>query len=472
MLSIQAHRKLAGSLALLFQLCAVPALAMTEETRSIGFSSSSTLFAPQSERKASVSSLTAHWHGSGQGRVVDWGARATAVLQFGGSAKIAPYFEAAEAYLSSSRKLAPVTLGIGRKLEEWNQLDEYWRLGIWQPRFRWDYIRPETVGLTGGYLTLELPGVRVVGFATPVFIPERGVDIAIANGSMSSASPWFIPPPSQMLVLDRPTPVAYSLEIPPIQEIVFRPSAGVLARVGAANSRQEGAWASAGLSWKPMNQLLLAYDGFLQHSSSGPQVVRAMIYPRVGYHRVISAEAGYNSPSVRGWVSTLYDRPDRDITPGELTRQEVSPAFAFAPTLDFMMPGLGKVDSRMELGYLQVKGGSAPDTGRFAKGNGTVFDGRYPFTQAVVFGMRSRFAMLGGFGERVSASTRLLRDLAHPGSIYSMEISVRPAPAWNVQLAADILGSDMPQDPSVAGSDYIGRYRGNDRFYGEISYVF
>src|SRR5205814_9510507 len=70
-------------------------------------------------------------------------------------AKPQPFFEMPEAYVGTTREQSDLQIAAGRKLEHWNRLDDDWRLGIWQPRYRWDYLDPETVGLTGAFFHFE-----------------------------------------------------------------------------------------------------------------------------------------------------------------------------------------------------------------------------------------------------------------------------------------------------------------------------
>ena len=381
--------------------------------------------------------------------------------------------EMPQGYVATSRLLGPVQLSVGRRLEHWNHLDEKWGMGLWQPRFRWDYLRPEPVAFTGAYVNVTEKYFQLAAMGSPVFVPDRGVSIDAQIGSISSSSPWFISPPSQILVLNKPTPVNYQLVVPPMAEIVLRPSLSLMARAGQEN---EGPWASVAYSYKPMNQLLLGYDGKdkLSEVRDG-SVVSAQVYPRVLNHHLTSVEAGCNGQVFRGWVSGLLERPVRDNTPSSWTTQEVADALSMSASAEwtFARPaGSFGVPSRLDLSVLRVVGGYAADGGPFSTGSGSVFDSRYPFQTAVSLGLESSLAPLGGFARRVSGSWRLLQDLGNSGQIVSAELRVRPSPGLMVAVGADVLGSDSAAGSGVTGPDFIGRYRANDRVHAGVSYAF
>lgn len=442
-------------------LSALPALAATEQVRSIGMDTSAYFYSQSMERDSLYPTLMGSWDAKTQGSWFESaiGARVQLALKARSSAA---YFELPQAYIGTSAKAAPVSLKMGRKLEHWSRLDEAWNLGLWQPRFRWDYIRPETVGLTGAFLSIEQPSFRFVAMGTPVFVPERGVPTQVENGQVSSQSPWFIPPPSSIIILDKETPVQYDIQIPPISQIVFHPGASFLARVGG----EEGAWGQASYAYKPMNQLLLAYDGYLQLDGENPNYAKAQIYPRVVYHHLAGLEAGYAGKRVSGWVSALSDRPVRDVTPVEWTTQEVSDAIAVSANLEFALTAQESAP-RAEVSYLRSWGGNASDSGPYGIPNGSRFDTRYPFQDAASVGVRTPFLRVGSKGQRLAVSAKLLHDFSHAGSILSTELQFRPHLAWSVSVGADVLGSD-----AASTGDFISRYRSNDRVHAGVSYVF
>lgn len=435
----------------------------------LGFDTSSYLYSGRTKRESVFPSLTARYETFSSGSLVQTALSGEILfaLQGGGSG---PYFEIPEAYIGSSEKLSPFQFFVGRKMEGWSRLDERWGFGIWQPRFRWDYIRPETVGLSGVFLNYKGNGLRLLGFATPFFIPERGVPTNSENGIVVSNSPWFVPPPTKIAIINKDTPVQYTIRLPEIKDIVLNPGAAMMAYVG----HNSGPWLSAAYAFKPINQLLLAYDGNLYPTEKDPnqQVAKADIFPRVLNHHLVSAEAGARNQAMGAWVSALWDRPIRDKTPSRWTTQEVQNGLALSGTVEMAVAGTKSNPTKVDMSYLRVYGANASDGG-FSKVNGSVFDSRYPYTEALSVGVR------GGvpdpfrlWGDRLSATTQLIQDFANRGNIFSSEIQYRHQESWMIAFGFDVLGSDAAPDPSRAGNDFINRYRANDRVHAGVSYVF
>lgn len=434
---------------------------------SLGVGAVSYFYSNRPQKDSVFPSFSARWKGIERGPVLEVSGKVNSLLI------LAPgrsnwYIEAPEAYVGTRRSLGPVQVQVGRKIERWSGLDETWQLGLFQPRFRWDYMRPEQVGLTGAFLSLDAPKFRFTAFGTPFFIPERGVNISIQNGSVVSQSPWFLPPPSKITIVDRATPVQYTVQVPQIQDIVMHAGAGGMLRVGG----ETGPWASASYAYKPMNQLLLAYDGNLIHDDVSAPVAEATVYPRVVYHHIGSLDLGYAHRNFSAGISGLYDVPVRDVTPERWTTQEVSRARGLNGTMDVRVGGAPAAPTRLELSYLRVWGGNAPDGGAFAKGTGSVFDSRYPFQNAMSVGVRGGIPSLSGsFARSVSGSAKLITDLKNSGNILSAELRLGIQQRWTCAFGFDVLGSTSPVDSSTAGSDFIGRYRSNDRIHTWVSYA-
>lgn len=453
------------------------------ETHSLGFDYSSYPFLKeegvQDAREKSYPSVHLNLHQVYRGSWMEATGHTGMQFTYHPSGHSAFFFEVPEAYLATSESLGPVQIKIGRKLEQWSSLDEIWEMGIWQPRFRWDYLRPESVGLGGVFLSVHQPAVQFTVMGSPGFIPERGVQVAFENGAVTSESPWFLPPPSEISVLGHKTAVSYNLILPRVSEVVRRPGVNVQLRFG----EETGPWIAAAYAYKPMNQLLLAYDGYLQLNDQGDKKATATVFPRLLYHHLNSLEAGIRQSSFRASVSALSERPVRDKTPAGWTTQEVEPALAVSPSVNFSLQGANDESAQIGLSYLRVWGGSAPDGGAggsFVSSGGSVFESRYPFAQAAQFNLQTNLAALHpswNWGRRINLDTRLLQDIRNQGTLLSWEMRFHPQSHLELALGADILGalgSDSHPDSALSSpsTNFIDRYRKNDRFHAGISYVF
>jgi hypothetical protein len=439
-----------------------------ETNRSLGFDFNSYPFIQQSRTDSVNPSLNFHWQSLSRGPVLEVAFENAMQLTYHPAGQSAFFLEMTELYLGTSKNLSSNQILVGRRLEHWSHLDERWQFGIWQPRFRWDFIRPETVGLLGAYLSVSGPLFEWVLLGSPGFIPERGVPISVENGEIMSRSPWFLPPPNKVAILHEVTPVEYTMVLPSVQEIVQHAGASTMVKLG----EQKGIWASVAYAYKPMNQLLLAYDGYLQLDSHKDEIAQATIFPRVVYHHLTSLELGYNHPFFSSHLSMLYERPVRDNPSPQWSTQEVSSALGVSPTIDVVIGGTEAEHSRLEVSYLRVWGGNAPDGGEFADGGGSVFESRYPFDHAVSVALKSNLSGINHVFKRVKTHTRLLGDIANQGYIFSTEFRYQLRSNWELSLGGDLLGSNLPPGGQNKGANFIGRYRNNDRVHAGVTYVF
>jgi hypothetical protein len=442
-----------------------------ESYRSLGFDFADYPFVQQPHTDSLNPSLNFHWESVSRGPIFETAFETAAQLTYHAAGRSAFFFEMTEAYLGTSKSLGNAQLKVGRKLEHWNHLDERWQFGIWQPRFRWDFIRPETVGLLGASFSVTGPAFEWVVLGSPGFIPERGVPISVENGEVMSRSPWFLPPPKKVKFLEEVTAVEYSMVLPSVQEIVQHAGASTMVRLG----EQKGIWASVAYAYKPMNQLLLAYDGYLQLDSKADESAVATIFPRVLYHHLTSLEVGYNHPSFSSYFSMLYERPVRDAPPSQWTTQEVTSALGVSPTMDVIIGGTEADPSRVEVSYLRVWGGNARDGGELSDLGGkagSAFESRYPFDNAFRLALKSNLGGISPALKRIRSHSQFLGDITNQGYIFSTELRYQARSNWELALGADLLGSNLPVGGPDKGANFIGRYRNNDRVHAGITYVF
>lgn len=416
---------------------------------------------PQADRQALLPSLAIDAKAFGRGSIVEGGAKLQAQAFF--SQNVPYYVEVPEAYLSLSKNLTRFQIALGRKQEQWSRVDEFWKLGIWQPRFRWDYLEPQQVGLIGGFLKATLPWVTLDGFFSPIYIPERGAPIFFNNGTVTSPGPFFIAPSPTVRFEGADVATLYELKTPDLGQVLMHPGAGLQARFGKpAGPGFQGPWGSLGYAYKPMNQLLMGTDGKLKID-----YVKATLYPRVLYHHLTSLEAGMETEWTAVWVSFLDERPVGD-KPDSNWRiiQQVVPGTTVSATLEWKMGRWFHDQARVGLSYLRQWGGNAPDGGDVT-GSSSLFEYRYPFQNAVSLGVRSPM-----FGERLGASARMIYDFSLAGLAISTDAQYSFLSGVRLSLGFDVLGSALPNSAPEFGSDLFSRFRGNNRIRAGVSYVF
>jgi hypothetical protein len=349
-------------------------------------------------------------------------------------------------------------LTAGRKLEHWSRLDEEWELGLWQPRYRWDYLHPMSVGLTGAFLDLKSGPVRITGFASPLFIPERGAPVEQVGGGLQSDSPWFISPVRAATVDGVPTQVNYSIDTPALSDIVFHAGGALKVEVG----EEQGPWISAGYARKPMNQLAFGVNGFY---NLGPGVIEGIVHPRVLDQDLVSVETGYTDGPLKLWAGFTFEHPIRDDAPSDWTTQEFQDARIWSPGATL---SLGR-DAEASLSYLYVSGGNAGDSkGTISTGTpgSSVFDYRYPFTSAVK--LRGATTIPGLLKGRLRSESSLL---VGNGLIWSTAFTYAPESGrgFAALLGTDILAANTD---SATADDFISRNRANHEIRAGVSYAF
>lgn len=367
------------------------------------------------------------------------------------------YISIAEAYAGYEAK--EFNVYFGRKRYLWNELDSLWGMGLYQPRFRWDYLNDREIGLFGLFASHESEFLQVTAYATPLFIPEQGAPFDIANGNCTSSSPWFSCPASSIAIFNQNTDVRFSLSVPPIKTLALNPGGGITARVG----RSLGYFARASYAHKPINQFYLSYEGNLDLATLE---VPAVIRPRVLYHDLVAGEAGWISKDHAITASAIYEKPHPIPQPASYNTQEGAPALLHGITVKsapFKGPSFSL--TRFEASYLHRNGGNAADKGPFAQPSSQVFEPRYAFKNAFSFAVFT--PVFDSWARTFLFTTRFVVDTINRGNILQSDIYVRPLAAAYVNFGVDILGSD-----SRSAVDFISRYQANDRLRAGVTYAF
>lgn len=372
--------------------------------------------------------------------------------------------EAQNMYIATHSKLiSNQQISLGRRQYDWSVADDFWTMGLWQPRFMWDPLRPMQVGLFGAFYAMETDDFRLLVHASPIAVPERGTPLYQSDGQIRSYGAWFNPLPTQVSA-DIGTgttlvPIQYTLNMPAMSKTLLRPSAAAQIRYGG-KSRY---WASLSYGVMPVHQTDLAIGVPVEVSPSGDPFVNATVNVRFRQHELLTLETGYRGKVWSVWSSFSAERPyDVKNQAGQIF-VPTGPA-AIGIVGGTVMPTRGL---QMSASFLEIneRPGAGPDLGSSGGVKINNLSERFPFRRA--FRLATSYApnLERGFSTEVS----WVSDIAQQSDLITTNFFYRIP----TELDKGVLlgfGVDMIHSETQAG--WIGQYRGNDRFRGSVSYVF
>jgi hypothetical protein len=356
-----------------------------------------------------------------------------------------------------------VKLYLGRKVEEWSAFDEQWKLGIWQPMARWDYIHPETLGLTGAFVELESQFVQLRLFGTPYFLPDQGPNFELKDGRFTSNNRWFWTPQTQIGVLSQPTNLYFNLNRPSEEEVIHH--SGLAASLDFGQQHM-GPWARVAYSRKPRNQLHLGIDGQVEIFKEGRTQVT--IHPEVVYHNVLTFETGLRGQQASFWGSVTHDKPEDPNLPEDWVQSELAEIYVYGAMLEHRLDFFKLRNAKIRYSYMQIDekeniaekellGGSVKSSlDRFMFER--VFSVEWVQSQNIKKSLGLRY----GF--------KYFYSIPDDAGLLSLKTELLVGKNLILDLSADILGAS--EDAEDAGSGLMTRYRSNDRVAVGMTYVF
>ncbi len=362
--------------------------------------------------------------------------------------------EAQELYTETQKNLlGNFTLSFGRKLEEWSKLDRTWRMmSLWSPRWTWDELHPQLVGMTGIFLHYESTHFKTLLFASPIAIPERGTPITEKDHNIVSSNPFFKPLPTELTVLGAKTQIQYSLLMPPIQDILLRPNFALKGRYDFDN----GFFVSLNSGVLPVNMTQLAAEPYLSTGGAGGHL-DVDIRPQFPMRNINTIETGMDSPDHEWnlWLSGSYEQPfnfqnsETWLNPILMPSSIVSAGTSIQMTSNFRFEGSVLFINEQAF----HRSSKVPDVS-------VQLPSRFPLKQAIQVGGNWRFS------ETDQSNMNWVQDLIQQNHLVSMDFEhlVRKA---NLTIGA---GMDVIVANSTQG--WVGNYYGDDRLRGWLKYAF
>nr|BFD67295.1 hypothetical protein HAGR004_23170 [Bdellovibrio sp. HAGR004] len=365
-----------------------------------------------------------------------------------------------EAYIASKGQNFRVFAG--RKKKDWSEMDRRWQLGLWQPKFAIDALRPEEQGLTGFFADYNTSGWEIVGMATPVFIPSMGPDIREEGGGLVSDSRWYRAPSRNYDFNNNINTIQYKLDIPEAAKLADNGGAAMMGRLG---NKEKGPWVVLSGGYLPVNELILKRKNF---KAASEEKVDVTVSPDVTHHILKSVDVGYTLGRVKASLSYLEDDPVEKRPDPEWSIQKLMPIKAYSAAFDFSLSDIFTKTLAFQLEYLKIEGGGIQDIlSDGTPDDFTMFDERLKFTNALSVRVEGQLASF--FRRPFVTRFKYLYDYDQRGSLLNTEFLYYPSQKWALVVGGDVLGvQDENHDPS----GFLNQYRANDRFYGGMTYVF
>lgn len=351
-------------------------------------------------------------------------------------------------------------LTFGRRKYEWSELETRWQLGIWQPRYTLDALRPEDQGLTGVFVHQKQDRQEFLVMVTPLYIPTMGPEVREEDGTLVSDTRWHRLPKNKWNFNNQETPIIYKMSQPDIDKLVFRMGSAARYRWGSA---KDGPRLTLAATSKPVNDLILRRQNFQvisrTHVSISPDVTRHLLY---------SGDIGYTRGPVNASLSFLEDQPEEIRPDRDWVIQKLDPIHAYSANFDFDLQSWAQRPLQIQTSYLRVFSGGIKDI----EPDGTIsemtlFESRLKFSNALMLNLNGELAR--PYGKRLMSKFGYIYDYEQKGTIWSLEFQLFPANRWAVVLGADLLGVEEESDQDRR---FINQFRANDRYYGGMSYVF
>jgi hypothetical protein len=363
--------------------------------------------------------------------------------------------ESTSAYVATSKEFwSKHQLTLGRRIYDWSRFDDVWRFGTVSPRFIWDPTRPQTIGLTGAFYEYKSRYWRVLGYASPLSIPERGYPLRNESGKLLSSNPFFNPYYENAVIAKQNIPVRYSIDYPPTKDLILNPG-GVVSVRHSSGEDGLGIWAQGLYGYLPVHQANLAIEASMPAQLG---VIDVRIHPEIQRHHLLSFETGYTDSKYAVWLSQTLEKP----TPRDVPTNSNWIATASGRSLISSLGGEVLVHPRWKLSgsfiYVDEEDPIVVDQPQFS----VELPGRFMFHRA------AKLSLAYQATDRMSYALGYLDDLEKESQLMSFDIVytiLKPDSALTLNLGSDFFAS-------ATGKGYIGQYKGNDRFRGGVAYAF
>lgn len=375
------------------------------------------------------------------------------------------YAAAPEIYMAVGKK--DVTFAAaGRYKKNYNFLDSYYNLGLYNSYFSNDFISYKEQGLTGVHFQAYNGFFGAYVGWHPLYLPNQEPQVRDEGGSLVSSNRWAQRPPPQFQFADKNHPIEYVIRDYKISEIVSNQGYAASAFIGEDAKRPllQVAYAN-----HPVNAIPLMRDTY---GTAMDFVGHVNLSPVVTYHEVQSADINFDFLNIQTTFSYAQDRVDNKVAVEDEALQHLSPLQVYGMYVATDVSPWVRRQLIFSIAAAEMKGGEISDVD--SKGKESIFsfsNRRTQFKAPVTLGLATEMAFIRS--KPLNTQVRWTYDRTDKGSLLSAQLGYELASHMNIHVGADIVGVQQSSgDEDNSTSNFLDRNQANDRVYGGLQYAF
>jgi hypothetical protein len=374
------------------------------------------------------------------------------------------YAAAPEIYMGVGSKKDSSFVAAGRMKKNYNFLDSYYNLGLYNSYFTNDFISYKEQGLTGLHLQAFSGFFGIYAGWHPLYLPNQEPQVREEGGSLVSSNRWAQRPPPQFQFADKNHPIEYVIRDYRISEIISNQGYSASAFLGEDPKRPLLQIAYAN---HPVNEIPLMRDTY---GTAMDFVGHVNLSPVVTYHEVQSADVNFDFLNIQTTFSYMEDKVSNKTAAENEALQNLAPLQVYGMYVAADVSPWVKRQLIFSLAAAEMKGGEIKDLDSNGKESIFTFSTRRTqFKAPVTLGLATELAFIRS--KPLKTQVRWTYDRTDKGSLLSTQLGYEVILNMNIHVGADLLGveQNLPED---ASSNFLDRNQANDRVYGGLQYVF
>lgn len=373
------------------------------------------------------------------------------------------YAAAPEVYIGVGQKEASFAAA-GRMKKNYNFLDSYYNLGLYNSYFTNDFIAYKEQGLSGIHLQFYDRFWGVYAGWHPLYLPNQEPQVREESGTLVSSNRWAQRPPPQFQFADKNHPIEYVIRDYSINEIIANQGYSASAFIGEDPKRPllQVAYAN-----HPVNEIPLMRDTY---GTAMDFVGHVKLSPVVAYHEVQSADLNFDFLNIQTTLSYMEDKVSNKIAAENEALQNLAPLQAYGMYVAADVSPWVKRQLIFSIAAAEMKGGEIKDLDSDGKESIFTFSSRRTqFKAPITLGLATEIAFVRS--KPLKTQVRWTYDRTDKGSLLSTQLGYQIVANMNVHVGADIVGVEqtLPED---SATNFLDRNQANDRVYGGLQYVF